>query len=136
VEQIRERLNNRMALLPDERQRTPARHRTVETTARLDIRAAGEPERIVFGGLGGVRRGWSLEAAEAVCSDTQLARSDVLHNPDAARRQSLVSMEEEQGQAHYRLLEPILQYPAAKLLDSADTRGTRQRRATYFCEFG
>jgi predicted ATPase/DNA-binding CsgD family transcriptional regulator len=134
VEQIRERLNNSLALLTDEMRRTPARHRTVETTLDWSYALLGEPERSVFRRLAVFAGGWTLEAAEAVCVDTQLARARVLDILTRLVDKSLVIMEEEQGRARYRLLEPIRQYAQAKLLVSDDAHATRRRHASHFCE--
>ena len=67
----------------------------------------------------------AIQAVLADCPPPQLP--DV---PGARlRRGAFVTLEEQEGHARYRLLEPIRQYAHTKLLASSEASATRQRHA-------
>ena len=134
TEQIEEQLRDSLRLLVDETRSTPGRHRSVEAALDLSYTLLSEPERIVFHRLAVFAGGWTLEAAEAVCGDDEVPRGRVLDVLTQLVDKSLVLMEEQEGHARYRLLEPIRQYAHTKLLASSEASATRQRHASYFCQ--
>src|SRR5262249_46620713 len=100
--------------------------------------------------------GWTLEAAEAVCSDFGLSTvSDPIQNPKSEIQneevldllsqlvdKSLVSYEEPGtrgpteggGRARYRLLETVRQYARDRLLETAEAERWRGRHRDWFLE--
>ena len=73
--------------------------------------------------------GWTLEAAEGVCS----VADDVFDLLTQLVNKSLVVVEHEAaGQARYRLLETIRQYARDKLFEAGDVALGRERHLRYF----
>jgi predicted ATPase len=58
--------------------------------------------------------GWTLEAAEAICSDSNMKTEDILDLLDQLINKSLVNMEELHGETRYEMLETILQFANEK----------------------
>jgi non-specific serine/threonine protein kinase len=76
------------------------------------------------------RRGWTLEAAEAVAEDApstaRLLRDLVAH--------SLVVLDELQGRSRYRMHETIRQFAAARLVDAGQSVEVGRRHQDYFLD--
>ena len=134
TEQIEEQLRDSLQLLVDDTRSTPGRYRSVAAALDWSDALLSEPERTVFHRLTVFAGGWTLEAAEAVCGDGELRGARVLDVLTRLVDKSLVLMEEEEGHARYRLLEPIRQYAYRKLLARGEAPTTRQRHARYFCQ--
>ena len=79
--------------------------------------------------------GWSLEAAEVVCSGSGVAPREVLGLLTRLVDASLVQVDEQDGRARYRLLEPVRQYAHARLGASGELDAVRHQHATYFESF-
>jgi non-specific serine/threonine protein kinase len=73
-------------------------------------------EPLVFARLGVFAADFSLEAAEAVCAEDEVASSDLLDLLGRLVDKLLVVAEERKGVTRYRLLEPVRQY-TPKVLD-------------------
>src|SRR5579859_381976 len=75
VEQITERLNDRFQLLTDGRRTALPRHQTLAAVMDWSYDLLSEPERTLLRRLAVFAGGWTLEAAEAVCSDMDEGRT-------------------------------------------------------------
>jgi hypothetical protein len=74
----------------------------------------------------GIRGGWTLRAAEAVCAGDGLEGGEVLDLLASLVDKSLVLVTEQDGEARYRLLETVRQYSQEKLEETGeDTVGGR-----------
>jgi non-specific serine/threonine protein kinase len=92
-------------------------------------------ERVVFRRLGVFVGGWSLEAAESVCSGGTVERHDVLVCLTRLVDASLVQVEDRDGRARYRLLEPVRQYAQGRLRGSGELDALRRHHAAFFLSF-
>jgi predicted ATPase len=135
VGQIFERLNDSIHLLVGGSRTAPSRQQTLRATLDWSYGLLGTEERAVFGRLAVFAESCSLDAAEAVCADSGVAASDVLDQLQHLVDKSMVSMEERDGQARYRLLEPVRQYALAHLAAHGERRGARRRHAEYYLAF-
>jgi len=90
-----------------------------------------QSERVVFQRLAVFVGGWSLEAAEAVCSGDEVEAVEVVELLSRLVDQSLVVMEERDGRARYRLLEPIRQYAWERLVEAGKAAEARQRHLAW-----
>jgi predicted ATPase/DNA-binding CsgD family transcriptional regulator len=127
VEQIVARLDDRFRLLGDAGPRTPARQRTLRATVEWSHDLLSEVERVLFRRLAVFAGGWSLEAAESVCSVEPLATDEVMDRLARLVDQSLVIAEGQETVVRYRLLETLRQY-AAERLDAADEQASLRDR--------
>ena len=92
-----------------------------------------EAERAFFRRLSAFAGGWTLEAAEAVCSGGTIEREDVLDLLGGLVDKSLVvAGASTGGVGHYGMLEPIRQYAREKLEESGETDEVQDRHAAFF----
>ncbi len=91
-----------------------------------------ELDREVFACLAVFAGSWDLEAAVAVSGRDEL---DVLESLGHLVDQSLVEVADRESGRRYRLLEPVRQYAAAKLLESDNDYGPHRMHVEYFVGF-
>ncbi|HEX7832530.1 MAG TPA: BTAD domain-containing putative transcriptional regulator [Thermoanaerobaculia bacterium] len=124
--QIAERLDDAFRLLAAG-SRTIARHRTIRETIDWSYRLLSDDEQILFRRLGAFGGSFTLEAAEAICSDQHV---DVLELLPSLVGKSLVIFET----PRYRLLDTVRQFAVEKLEQSGERDLLRERHARYFFE--
>jgi predicted ATPase/DNA-binding SARP family transcriptional activator/DNA-binding CsgD family transcriptional regulator/Flp pilus assembly protein TadD len=135
VDQVAERLENSLKLLTAGDRTADPRHQTLRATLEWSHELLDEPERILFRWLSVFAGGWTLEAAEGVCSGEGIGRDEVLDLLSRLVEKSLVVVEAgEEGAPRFRMLEPVRQYGHERLEESAEARATRYRHATFFLE--
>src|SRR5262249_41289423 len=110
VDQIAERLDDRFRLLTGGSRTALPRHQTLRAAIDWSYDLLAEPERTLLRRLSVFAGGWTLEAAEAVCADENLAADAVLELLAHLVDKSLVLVEESgEGEVRYRLLETMRQ---------------------------
>jgi non-specific serine/threonine protein kinase len=135
VEQILERLDDTVGLLVGGSRTAPSRQQTMRATLDWSYGLLLTPAQIVFRRLAVFVDGWSLEAAEEVCSSSGIAAQDVLDLLTGLVDASLVQVDDREGRARYRLLEPVRQYAHTQLEASGELDAVRHRHATRFASF-
>jgi predicted ATPase/DNA-binding SARP family transcriptional activator len=123
---ILERLERQLELLVSRRRDLPPRHQSLRATIEWSHGLLTAEQQTCFARLSVFRGGWSLEAAEAVCGGEALTLLSEL------QEQSLLVMMEGEGEARYRLLEPLREYAAEKLEEQGGTGAARAQHAAYF----
>jgi predicted ATPase/DNA-binding CsgD family transcriptional regulator/DNA-binding XRE family transcriptional regulator len=120
VEQLAERLGDRFKLLTGGSATALPRHRTLYGTLEWSHDLLSAPERTLLRRLSVFAGGWTLQAAEAVCSGSELRTDDILDVLSGLVAKSLVAVVGEQPDEglRYRLLETVRQYGWSKLCDS------------------
>lgn len=103
----------------------PERQRTLRATLDWSYDNLGERERALFARLGVFAAGFTLEAAEAVCSDG----SDLLETLTALVDVSLVAG---RGGDRFGMLEPIREYALERLEQSGEAHDVRLRFREHF----
>ena len=115
VEQIAERLTDRFELLNSGVRSAPARQQTLQAAIEWSYALLTDPEQRLFDRLAVLAGGWTLEAAESVCSDPVdldpvsdligrlVDKSMVLADADA------------RGGIRYRMLETLRQFGQQRL---------------------
>ena len=134
VEQILERLDDAFGLLVGGSRSAPSRQQTMRATIDWSYGLLAASERVVFQRLAVFVGGWSLEAAETVCSGGRSRHtrcSRLTRLVDA----SLVQVEEREGRARYRLLEPVRQYAQMRSSASGELDAVRRQHAAFFESF-
>jgi predicted ATPase/DNA-binding SARP family transcriptional activator len=129
VAEIARRLDDRFRLLTGGARTAEARHRTLRATIDWSYELLTEPQRILLRRLA-VFRGWTLQAAEAVCAGGAVASGDVLDLLGGLVERSLVVA---RG-GRFRLLETIRQYAAERLAEAGEEEALRERHARHFLE--
>ncbi|MFN8493562.1 MAG: hypothetical protein U0350_38535 [Caldilineaceae bacterium] len=140
---ITARLDDRFRLLVHGNRATLPRHQTLRALIDWSYDLLGASERVLLRRLAVFAGGWTLEAAEAVCTDPEtagadaadgakLAPADILDCLTQLVEKSLVVFDEQSGAPRYRLLETIHQYAGEKLQAAQEEETLRTRHLQFF----
>ena len=131
--EILSRLDDRFRLLTGGARVALPRQKTLRAAVDWSYELLSEPERVLFRRLSVFAGGFDLEAAEAVCADSELPADDVLDGLTALIDKSLVAVETRTATAgRYRLQETLREYGAEKLADAGEDHALRARHVGYF----
>jgi non-specific serine/threonine protein kinase len=108
------------------------RHRTLIETIGWSHDLLAPIETKLFRRLALFADGWTLDAAEAVCTLGDLGAPVVVDALDHLVDQSLVQMHETGGRARYRFLETVRQFAEAQLEASGETAEVGRRLAVHY----
>jgi predicted ATPase/DNA-binding SARP family transcriptional activator len=135
VDEIAARLDDRFSLLTAGSRTAIPRHQTLRATIDWSYDLLTDPERVLLRRLSVFAGGFTLEAAEAVCSQG-MKRSDILDLLGHLVDKSLVIVEAdvEKGDTRYRLLETIRQYALEKLVQIGETPITRDQHLAFYLD--
>ena len=131
-EQIARALSDRFHLLTGGARTVTPRHRTLEASIEWSHELLGEGERALLRRLSVFAGGWTLEAAEQVCSGAGIDRYGVLDALTGLVDKSLVTADDHGPQARYRLLETVRQYATTRLADAGEVQALRERHLAYY----
>jgi predicted ATPase len=126
---VASRLGSHLRLLADSR-RPEVRHQTVRATIEWSHDLLDQRDRLVFERLG-VCAGWDLDAAEAICADSNLDTWDVDEAVAALVDKSLV---EHEGR-RYRMLETTRAFALDRLASRSDLERRQDLHRVYFADF-
>jgi predicted ATPase/DNA-binding XRE family transcriptional regulator len=132
--ELRERLNHRLALLRGGAKDLPTRQQTMEDAIAWSYELLTQEQQRCFRTLGVFMGGWTLEAAEAVCSvEGQTAPEEPLLTLAALVDASLIQAEVSAGDAvRFGLLELIRDYALQRLHAAGETEQCQRRHAAYY----
>jgi non-specific serine/threonine protein kinase len=135
VELINERLKDRFRLLTGGSRTAMARQRTLEATVDWSYELLSETERLLMCRLSVFAGGWTLVAAEEVCSGNGIEKEDTLDLLSHLVDKSLVMVEDFASRGRrYRLLETVRQYGRERLVRSGDAERVRDSHLTFYFE--
>ena len=142
VEEVNQRLDQRFRLLTGGSRTALPRQQTLRSLIDWSHDLLNEKEKALLARLSVFSGGWTLEAAEAICSDRTMEGTDasridpleVLDLLDSLVEKSLVVWDAEKGR--YRLLETVRQYAADRAVDSGDAEEWRDRHLNSFAKLG
>lgn len=145
VEQISERLDDRFRLLIIGYRTALPRHRTLRASIDWSYNLLPEVERLLLQRLSVFAGGWTLEAAEAVCSSPTavatgsacawdgLEQNNIVDALTGLVKKSLIqTIRRADGLVRFRMLETIRQYAHEKLSETGQVRTARDHHLTYF----
>ncbi len=140
VEQIARRLDDRFRLLTQGSRTAPTRQQTLRAAIDWSYGLLSESEQALWRRLSVFAGGWTLEAAEAVCSDdgvrpgdASLAPAEVMDLLAALVDKSVVNPPREVGR--YHLLETVRQYGYDKLVESGEAQTVYGRHLEWLVQF-
>jgi predicted ATPase len=131
-EQICSALSDRFRVLTGGARTVMPRQQTLQASLDWSYELLSEGERILLRRLAVFAGGWTLDAAEQVCSDELIDRYAVLDLLTGLVDKSLITTEEEDSQTRYGLLESVRQYANARLAQAGETECLRQRHLAYY----
>ena len=133
VEQVARRLDDSLRLLTGGARTADPRQQTMWATLEWSHELLSGSERELFARLSVFTGGWTLEAAEEVCSGRGLEQEEVLDLISSLVDKSLVLAEGRTGkEARYRMLEPVRQYARERLEENGEGERVRERHAMYY----
>jgi tetratricopeptide (TPR) repeat protein len=133
-EQIAARLDDRFRLLTGGSRTALPRQQTLRAMIDWSYSLLSEPEKALFRRLAVFVGGWTLEAAEAVCSEERDG-TDILDLLTRLVDKSLVLTEESAGEVRYHRLETIRQYSREKFFETEEVEAVRDRHLEFFVQF-
>ena len=137
AEQIADRLDDSFRLLTRGRRTDLPRHQTLRGAVEWSYQLLSEPESLLFNQLSVFSGGFTLEAAEEVCSGDGLESYEVLDMLSQLVDKSLVAVGEGPGgEARYRLLEVLRLYGTERMAETGRTEDVRGRHAGFFMSMG
>jgi non-specific serine/threonine protein kinase len=101
-------------------------HQSLRASIEWSYALLPEPERALLRRLSVFAGGWTLEAAESVCGE-----SDVLELLVSLVDKSLVDYADADGVERYRLLETVRQYAAERLIEAGEEAIVRSRHLAF-----
>ncbi len=108
------------------------RHQSLRATINWSHDLLNPAEQALFRRLSVFAGGWTLDAAQTVCSGGHLSGPAVVDMLGRLVDQSLVQLEVIQGRSRYRMLETLRQFAVERLESSAEVPGLEHRHAAYF----
>jgi predicted ATPase/class 3 adenylate cyclase len=130
--EIMGRLGSRLSFLAGGPRDVPARQQTLRQAIDWSYGLLPANEQAFFRSLGVFVGGWTLEAAEAVCSPAALGL-EALDTLSSLRDQSLVRIDEAApGDLRFEMLETIREYALDQLSSSAEVDELRRRHADHY----
>jgi predicted ATPase/DNA-binding CsgD family transcriptional regulator len=132
VAQVAERLDDRFRLLTGGGRTVVARQQTLRALIDWSYDLLTETERVLLRRLSTFVRGWTIEAAEAVCRGDGIESEAILEVLAHLVDKSLVTMIDVGSAARYSMLETIREYAREKLVVSGEAPALRQRHFEYF----
>jgi predicted ATPase/DNA-binding SARP family transcriptional activator len=132
VNQIHKRLDDRFKLLAGGLRTALPRHQTLHATIEWSYSLLSDQERRLFRQLAVFMGGWTLEAAEEVCSRNGIESAEILDLLSQLVNKSLVLVEKKDSHIRYRSLESIREFAQQKLAESAEAMQVQDRHLQYF----
>lgn len=134
IEQITARLDDRFRLLTGGSRTALPRRETLQATMDWSYGLLSDSERLLWRRLAVFSGGFTLEAAESVCTGGGIGTPDILSLLTSLVDKSLVIAEIHGREARYRLLETVREYGWGKLEESKATGDVRTRHLDWYLE--
>jgi len=136
VEEIAVRLGDRFRLLTAGSRTAPPRHQTLRAALDWSYDLLADQERMLLRRLSVFMGGWTLPAAEAICSGDSGESSAVLDVLTRLVDRSFVIVGTPVGKdSWYRLLETVRLYAREKLSAAGEEETVRRRHRDWYLEF-
>jgi predicted ATPase/DNA-binding CsgD family transcriptional regulator len=132
IRQIAERLDDRFHLLTSSLRTVPLRHQTLEAALDWSYQLLAREEKKVLQRLSVFASGWTLDAAETICSDGSLHRTEVMDIVSNVVDKSFIVTNRSENGIRHRFLETIRQYAQEKLEEAGEIDRLRDRHLDYF----
>ncbi len=131
VRQLAARLDDRFRLLTGGSRTALPRQQTLRAVVEWSFELLFDDEQRVFSRLSVFAGGCTLEAAEAICSDEQIAAEDVADLLAHLVDKSLVTVDHHTEPARYRMLQTLELYGRERLVASGEADRVRSRHAEH-----
>ena len=129
---ILERLGTALPLLTGGPRDRPERQRTLRGAIQWSHDLLDPDGQTMFRWLAVFAGGWTLEAAEAVCSPAGAAALDTLETLDALVQHSLARRDDGAPEPRFRMLQTIREFGLERLAESGEEPEIHERHAQFF----
>jgi predicted ATPase/DNA-binding CsgD family transcriptional regulator len=133
--EIDERLDDRFRLLTSGTRAAVPRHRTLRALIEWSHGMLSEDQAVLYRRLCVFVGGFTLEAAEQVCSAVPLTTDGVLESLGQLVEKSLVAAEDQEGRNRYRMLETIREHAMESLRASGEEDDVHSRHLAWVVSF-
>jgi predicted ATPase len=130
--QIRDRLAERFRLLTGGARRTLERHQTLRNAVQWSYDLLSDLERLVLARASVFAGGFTLKAAEAVCSGGAASPHDILDLLESLVRKSLINVDRGASVLRYVMLETIRQFAEDQCAAIGERDAALLRHAQFF----
>ena len=131
-DQIAARLDDRFQFLTGGSRTSLPRHQTLRAAIDWSHHLLSDKERMLLRRISVFANGFSLEAAEAICSDEGIAPGEVLDLLTQLVDKSLLLAETPGGEARYRIQETVRRYGREKLLEAGEQSDCLARHRNWY----
>ncbi|MDQ4130885.1 MAG: LuxR family transcriptional regulator, partial [Actinomycetota bacterium] len=131
-QQIAEALADRFRLLSVGSRTLMPRQQTLRASVEWSYALLSEAERVVLRRLSVFAGGFSLDAAEAVCSEADVDGREVLGLLSGLVDKSLVQVDDTEPAARYHLLETVRQYARDRLGEVGEVEAVQVRHRDHY----
>ncbi len=118
-EAIADRLEDRFRILSTRKQRDVPHHRSLLASMEWSYELLSPDEQRLFERLSAFRGSWSLDSAEAVCSDDALPEEQILDLITLLMEKALIEPIRSGRTQRFRLLETVREFAVSRLSDPA-----------------
>jgi predicted ATPase/class 3 adenylate cyclase/DNA-binding CsgD family transcriptional regulator len=132
--QILDSLHNRFRLLTGGARTAVRRQQTLRASVDWSHALLTDPEHVLFRRAAVFMGGFDLDAAQAVCGDSDVERYQTLDQLTLLIEKSLVVAEDSPLGIRYRMLETVRQYALEKLGESGEADAVRARHRDHYTE--
>jgi predicted ATPase/DNA-binding winged helix-turn-helix (wHTH) protein len=126
------RLDDRMRLLTGGRRAALLRHQTIGAALDWSYQLLSHEEQAIFRRLGIFAGSFTMQAADAVATDTETGSLDIADTVASLVAKSLITAEIGDGDARLRLLETMRTYAMTKLAQSGEADAIARRHASHY----
>lgn len=134
LDEIADRLTDRLTVLTMGPARRSLRHQTIRATIAWSYDLLEASERRLFARLAVFAGGWTLAAAETVCRSTE-PQAEIVDIQSALVDKSLLLADVSESPARYRMLETVRAYATEKLGSSGEEEAIRAAHLRWFVTF-
>jgi predicted ATPase/class 3 adenylate cyclase len=135
IPDLAQRLDERFRLLTGGRRTALPRQQTLRALIDWSYDLLSEQEKALLRRVGVFAGGWTLEAAESVCTDDALKTVDMLDLSSSLVEKSLVVADLDGEATRYRLLESTRAYARERLAESGERSSLACRHANWVADF-
>jgi predicted ATPase/DNA-binding XRE family transcriptional regulator len=133
VEQIADRLDESFNLLTSGSRTAMPRQQTIRASIDWSWDLISDSERILLRRLSIFSGGWTLEAAESICSGNGIEHPQIVELMSQLVAKSLVHVNQASGrEKRFQIHEAIRQYAYEKLIESNEAENIRSLHLKYF----
>ncbi|TMR90326.1 ATP-binding protein [Nonomuraea basaltis] len=132
IEQVVDRLEDRMGLLTGGKPPAPPRQQTLRSTIDWSHALCTPQQKQLWARLSVFAGGFDLDAAENVCADGDLGKEEILDLVDGLMTQSIIMRVETKGAVRYRMLETIREYGRERLTELGELEHVSKRHRDYY----